>query len=245
MAKFTFAHDIKNYECDRNRNLRLVSLFNILQDAADRAAEKINLGWTFCVENSCAWVGTGYEVEILRLPRINEPVSVTTWPSTLGKLSSSRDFVMAGADGRVLVRASSLWVLIDIDRKRPRLLPGLLQEGMLAPDRAIPTDFPKLPALDPADRTHSLETKAWFNEIDVNQHVNNAMYPLWASESLGGEFLSAHAPASLTVEFKKETFLDQLAQVDTRLDGMESLSVIRLAEGGHDLAKVRVSWRAL
>jgi acyl-ACP thioesterase len=69
------------------------------------------------------------------------------------------------------------------------------------------------------------------------------MYPLWASESLGGKFLAEHQPTEIQIEFKKETFLDEDVEVSTILTGQASLSHIRARADGRDLAKVRFNWR--
>ena len=49
---------IRTYECDRNENLRLLTLMNIFQDVADSHASAMGLGLEYCLSKGVAWVGS-------------------------------------------------------------------------------------------------------------------------------------------------------------------------------------------
>ena len=44
LKKYTKEYTIRSYECDRNNNLRIVTLMNIFQDMADINAAQLGLG---------------------------------------------------------------------------------------------------------------------------------------------------------------------------------------------------------
>ena len=54
-----------------------------------------------------------------------------------------------------------------------------------------------------------------YSNIHTNDHVNNAIYPLWAIETLPLEYLDSHQLTKLEIVFEKEVFLDNSITVKT------------------------------
>ena len=52
MDKFEKEFQIRSYECDQDGYLRVVTLMNILQDAADSSATALGFGFDFCIQNN-------------------------------------------------------------------------------------------------------------------------------------------------------------------------------------------------
>ena len=104
---------LQAYQCDRFGNVRPLILMNELQSIADRHAEVLGCGRTYCMENGVGWVVMYYLVDIMELPREGEVLTFSTWPSCQDALRATRDFEIHGADGRLMVRATSQWIMID------------------------------------------------------------------------------------------------------------------------------------
>jgi medium-chain acyl-[acyl-carrier-protein] hydrolase len=100
--------------------------------------------------------------------------------------------------------------------------------------------FAKLPAVEREDYSERFLVR--YDDIDRNNHVNNAIYSLWASESLVPEYRLEHEPARLEINFKKEGLFGEKIFVSTQMDGDSSLHSIK-AEDGRELARVRFGWR--
>lgn len=139
---------IRSYECNKNSVLRIVTLLNIFQDIADEHASKMELGLEYCLSRGLAWVGSNYHIKINRLPKIHEQIKIITWPSEEKKLGAIRDFHVINTSGEDLIRASSQWILINFEKKRPVCLRDNLPEYSAIEERALPTDFPRLPDLE-------------------------------------------------------------------------------------------------
>ena len=58
LKKYTKEYTIRSYECDRNNNLRIVTLMNIFQDMADINAAQLGLGLDYVLSKGVAWVGS-------------------------------------------------------------------------------------------------------------------------------------------------------------------------------------------
>ena len=81
-----------------------------------------------------------------------------------------------------------------------------------------------------------------FDDINLNNHVNNAVYPLWASEAVGIDFRAAHTPAEIEVAFKKEGLYGEDIRVETEFDNLTTIHRIKATGDGRELARVRICW---
>lgn len=243
MKKFEKEYHIRTYECDKNSNLRILTLMNILQDMADSHASDLGLGLEFCLSKGLAWVGSNYHLRINRLPTLHETIRVQTWPAEEKKLGAVRDFVVFDEGGNAVITASSQWILIDFARKRPVALRDNLPEYSVYPERTLNTDFPKLPEPERADCVKKFCVR--FDDIDINKHVNNAVYPLWATEAVGHEFRDVHFPAEMEIAFKKEGHLGEEVEIMTQMDGTISNHSIKALGDGRELARLRIQWKEI
>ncbi len=243
MKKWEKEYQIRTYECDKNSNLRVLTLMNILQDMADSHASDLGLGLEFCLKNGFAWVGSNYHIQISRLPMLHETIRVETWPSAEKKLGAVRDFVVYDAKGNIIITASSQWILIDFIRKRPISLKDHLPEYTVIPERALETDFPKLPEPERIDCSRTFSVR--FDDIDINRHVNNAVYPLWATECVDHEFRDSHFPAEIEIAFKKECRLGEDVGIASQIDDLISNHSVKALSDGRELARLRIKWQKI
>ena len=229
--KYTEIRTLQAYQCDRYSNVRPLILMNELQSMADTHAEKLGVGRTFLLENNLAWVVTHYLVDIVELPHENEKLQFTTWPSVSDALRTVRDFEIRGADGRIMVRATSQWVLINMERRRPVVLADKLPADILVNERAFNRTFEKFPDFE-SEKTHIMKCR--FDDIDVNQHINNAVYAVWATESVGYTYRNEHKLCGIELNYKKEINPETPEVfVDVKIDGNTSYHKIRTDAADH------------
>ncbi len=240
MKKALKEYLIRSYEGDAAGNLRIVTLFNIMQDVADFHASELGLGLDFCRSKGLAWVGANYHVKITKLPKIHQKITVSSWPAVEKKLGAVREFMIKDEADNELIRASSQWILIDFAKKRPVSLKENLPEYQIIPERAIETDFDKIENCN--KEATKTEFKIRFDDIDVNGHVNNAIYPLWATESLDCAFRKSHTPIEIEIAFKKEALFGENIEVASVLDDVTSRHYISSAVDGRELARIKIIW---
>ncbi len=241
VGKILLEYHIKSYECDRNGTLRLLTLMNIFQDAADSHASALGVGIEHCKAHGLAWVGSNYQIKIERMPAWHEKITVESWPAVEKKLGAVRDFIIRDESGTPIIRASSQWVLIDFAKKRPVCLRDNLPEYQVIAERGLETDFARLP--EPAREDCKETFKVRYDDIDVNHHVNNAVYPLWATEAVPQEFRLNHTPEELEIAFKKEGLFGENAVIRTEIDGLTTLHAIYADNDNRELAKIRIHWK--
>ncbi|MDR1026071.1 MAG: hypothetical protein LBL47_01605 [Lactobacillus sp.] len=231
--------DIKTYEGDKNGDLRIITLMNLFQDAADSHASALNVGLEHCLRGGLAWVGSAYHIKINKLPKLHEEITIKTWPSIKNKLTAIREFEVANEKGGKLILASSQWVLLNVEKKRPVSLDDNLPDFPNTPTRAVETDFPKITEVT----EHNFDKHFYvrFDDIDINDHVNNAIYPLWATESVKDQFRLGHTPKEIEIAFKKEGLFGEMIRVNTLMEEKLSNHSVR-GNDDRELARVRILW---
>ena len=241
ISKQVHTYTVKSFECDRKDTLRLLTLLNLFQDIADDSANEIGIGYDYLRTIGKAWVLIAMNVQIDRMPHLQEEITIKSWPSDTSALYTEREFEVWSASGERVIRACSQWIVIDFKTRRPMHLKECLPEYEPIREKVILEDrFPKLPAPEREDYAERFLVR--YDDIDRNDHVNNAIYPLWASESLVPEFRIGHEPAGMMINFRKEGLFGEKIFVSTQMDGATSLHSIK-AEDGRELARVRFSWR--
>jgi medium-chain acyl-[acyl-carrier-protein] hydrolase len=238
--KFISKKSLMTYQTDRFGNIRPLMLMNELQAIADTHAEMLGFGRTMCLEKNIAWVVTHYLIDIIELPTEGEELTFTTWPSQHAALKAARDFEVRGIDGRLMIRATSQWILIDLETRRPLRLTEYLPNFESFPERAYNREFDKFPDFT-SQKSH--EFKCRFDDIDVNQHINNAVYAAWATESVGFDFRNSHKLRGLELNFKKEISPDISAiTVDVAIG--DSISHHKIHTDGTEHANVVCYWES-
>lgn len=240
--KISLDYLIKSYECDRNGTLRILTLMNILQDAADTHASNLGVGIEHCLANGLAWVGSHYHIKINRMPKWHEKINVKSWPSGRTKLIAIRDFLITDENNQEIITASSQWVLINYEKKRPVCLEDNLPPYKVLEERSLASEFPKLVELQRSDFKKEFVVR--YDDIDVNDHVNNAVYPLWATESVATNFRFSHIPAELEIAFKKEGLYGERIEVSTQIDDITTIHSVKALGEERELARLKILWKA-
>ena len=66
LRKFLKDYIVKSYEADAHGYLRIMTLMNILQDAADGSAIELGFSFEDVWKKGVSWVGSNYLIEINR-----------------------------------------------------------------------------------------------------------------------------------------------------------------------------------
>ena len=239
--KYRKQYHIKSYEVDCHGFLRIVSLMNFLQEAAVESADALGFGFEKCRDKGVVWVGSNYLIKISRLPKINEHIIIDTWPAE-GKLwGAIRNFTIKDEEDNIIVRATSQWVLIDFARRRPVMLNKYFPEYNFLDEKVMDDDFHKLSQVENPDTIKDILVR--YDDIDINNHVNNAVYPLWASEGLEPDYRMKHIPSEIEVCFKKEALFGEKIVVHTQVKSNESFHTILDKNSNAELADVRFIWQ--
>ncbi|MDY6407269.1 MAG: thioesterase [Pseudomonadota bacterium] len=242
MEKYKKSYLISSFEVDVKAKLRIRSLFNLFQDIADEHAEKIGVGYSFCKANGIGWVGGAYRLKINRFPIWGEEISIETWPSASTAACAIRDFKVTDQKGHIIISATSQWVLIDTVRLRPIPLAKHLPQYDILAERALDSDFTKIPA--PMGNSETISFPVHADDIDLNNHVNNALYPTWALDGFSDEYLNKHRMTALSVDFKRPATYGSAILLNTYINQNQSFSLLTAPDGLIEYARVLIDWQS-
>ena len=203
---------VVSYEADFRRRLSLYALFNRFQDLAGIHAAYLQVGYDSLREMRLAWILSRIKVQIQSLPSWGSTVHLATWPKGIDRLFALRDFCLTNENHETLAAATSAWLLVDIDKGRPRKI------------ETLPADlqFPHAPHAihEPLDKIQIpegllpvFEKPVWLSDIDTNSHVNNAQYAKWICDCFSQDQFTTRRIASVQINYLEETLLDDTVGV--------------------------------
>ena len=164
------------YDLDSRGDVKLAALLRYINLGAGQNAQDIGIGFDTTMSMGLAFVIQRFSLKINRWPAFQEEARIRTWPAEITKGTYRRNGDMYDAKGDKLAEWTGQWVLIDINErkvKRPKALPISFQ-NYGAMDVTIENIKPE----PPQDGTSIAAYKhiARYSEMDVNEHMNNAVY---------------------------------------------------------------------
>lgn len=205
MIKYTEKHTIPCYDTDAAWRLKPTSFMNMAQEAAGRHAVYLGFGYDDLIKNNTAWILSRVHVEFPDTPKWREEITLNTWHKGLNRLFFLRDFVLTDNDGKERVKATTSWLVLNLETRRLVRDPKLLEEGTVCNENALetPADKVQMPKdLEPElVRTHLVS----YSDIDTNGHTNNAMYMQWSMNAVGYDITSSRPVKEFTINFNHET----------------------------------------
>lgn len=97
-------------------------------EAALDHATTLGLGPAVCRALGSIWVVRRHDIEYLLPAFEGQTIEAFTWPETFRGATSLRRTLFR-CDGRVLARAETLWVLLELQSGRPRRVPQEMLQG--------------------------------------------------------------------------------------------------------------------
>ncbi len=200
--KFT----VKSYECRPDGNIKTACLMQYLQEAAALHAEQLGFGVDRLNKINSYWVLSNLRIEINRLPKWNDEITVKTWPSGYTRSIAAREFVGRDQNDCELFKASSQWMVLDKQSNRPK---NLFRLELSLPKTGLKALSEKLVRLEPQDDYSEADRiSVPYSSIDLNGHVNNTEYVRWGIDALRKAFKFQGNIRSMQATYLSEVFED-------------------------------------
>lgn len=239
---YTNSFKIRYSELDCNLLLKPSSLLQLLQDVASEHAECCDFGYSFLIKNNLAWFLLKYHIEFMDYPQGIYNIGIETESRGWNKLFAYRDFVISGND-KVLGKATTSWGLIDLETKSMTNISNIFIDNPNITQFAKREDdlkYNKISSVNRVDKERIFEIR--FDDLDVNQHVNNSNFLTWAFETLDFEYRNSRKLKTLDMLFKKEIKYGSNVISQVEINDNVTNHVLKNANTAEELCTVQAIW---
>lgn len=208
VEKFSAEYIIPCYDTDLNMRLKPASFLNMAQEAANRHADYLGVGYETLDTTHQAWVMSRMRVIFNKLPLWRENVRLQSWHKGAAGFMFLRDFLLTDTEGNHLVEATTSWLVIDMNTRR------LARRGAFAdfaadsskciPENVIEEPAAKVVIPEGYAPIKSAIHTASYSDLDMNRHVNNVQYVVWAMDIVAMEVTDQRPLRELEINFNTE-----------------------------------------
>ena len=237
MNDLILTHKITSYECGADLMLKPECFLLFCQEMAESHASLNDMGYDWVFERGMIWVEVQGEFEFYRRPRWKETVTLRTNTGKASALQARRFVEMSDESGEVIARADLMWVLIDINSRRPM---PLKRAEVNMTQECLPTITEPLPAF-PAEQAEVQGTSylvAPRRDVDFNGHINNSAYLTWALDTL--PTAPGASPRRIRIQYKRESRAGEAMGIEHQVCG--SLTRHRITGGDALRAELMLDW---
>ena len=226
---------------DMNGHIKLPDV--ILLSLQVSGMQSIELGVsdkTILEEHNLVWIITDYDIEVVRLPRFAEEITIETEALSYNRLFCYRRFTIYDESGQEIIRMLATFVLMDRDSRKVHAV----EPEIVAPYQS---DFDKKlirgPKYESLDEPISKDYHVRFYDLDMNGHVNNSKYLDWIFEVMGADFLTHYIPKKINLKYVKEVRSGGVITSSVERTGLESKHEI--TSDGATNAQAIITWQEM
>ncbi|MDR2934970.1 MAG: acyl-ACP thioesterase [Candidatus Adiutrix sp.] len=240
---------IRGYEIGPDLRVPLQNLCGYMEEAAALHAAELGFSMDGLARRNLAWALTRLWIEFDEWPFMGGEaledeeaswITVKTWPVAAERLQYRRDFILTWRGG-LLAKAATDWVVINLESRRAERIPEFI--AALRPENPAPAleaGRPRLP--DPESAPHLASFTVRKSDIDRNNHVNNACFAAWLTESAPDELTRGRLKLLQIVYRAEARYGDTVAARGRReADGAFLQGLFRSSDG-RELVRARSLW---
>ena len=205
MVRFEQKFTIPCYDTDASWRLKPSSFMDLAQEAAGQHAVYLGFGYDDLIATNTAWILSRVHVEFVDAPKWRENITLRTWHKGLNRLFFLRDFILTDDEGRERVKATTSWLVLNLETRRLVRDPKLMEEGTVCLDNVIETPADKVVMPKDAEPQYVMDHHVAYSDVDMNGHTNNAMYMQWAMDAVDYDIASTRPVKWFTINFNHET----------------------------------------
>lgn len=205
MIRFVQNFVIPCYDTDAAWRLKPSAFMNLAQEAAGQHAVYLGFGYDDLIVSNTAWILSRLNIKFLDTPLWRDEITLTTWHKGLNRLFYIRDFVLTDKDGKERVKATTSWLVMNLENRRLVRDPKLVDMDGICTYDAIETPADKVQMPKDIEAEYVMDHRVSYSDVDTNGHTNNAMYMQWAMDTVEYEIASTRPVKEVTINFNHET----------------------------------------
>lgn len=230
-------------DSDKQYYLKPAALFNYMQDIAAKSINHYNprYCWDELYKKGRGWFVTRYRIEFESYPLQISELRLVTESRGCHKMNAYRDFEAYDTKtGKLLMKGASSWLIVNLDDKSIINIHNEYPDFPVFEKREYDLVLNKIRSFETSDSEKVFHVR--YDDLDINNHVNNTTYITWAMESLDYDFRASHVLKYLDINFKHEVGYgeDILSQVKYNNENLTTEHIIKNVRTGEELCVLKV-----
>lgn len=205
MTKYEIEYTVPCYDTDASWRMKPTSFMNIAQEAAGTHAVHLGFGYDVLRTTNTAWILSRVHVEFIDTPLWRDEIILKTWHKGLNRLFFLRDFIVTDRQGKERIKATTSWLVLDLETRRLVRDPKLMDEDTICTDNVIESPADKVVMPKGIEPEFVMNHVVSYSDIDQNGHTNNAMYMQWAMDAVDYQTASEKPVKWFVINFNHET----------------------------------------
>ena len=226
---------------DMNGHIKLPDVVLLSLQVSGMQSIELGVGDKTILENyNLVWIIAGYDIEVIRLPRFGEEITIETEALSYNRLFCYRRFTIYDEAGHELINMMATFVLMDRDSRKVHAV----EPEIVGPYQS---EFSKKllrgPKYQSLENPISQDYHVRFYDLDMNGHVNNSKYLDWIFEVMGADFLTHYIPKKINLKYVKEVRPGGVITSAVERTGLESEHEI--TSDGSTNAQAIITWQEI
>ena len=163
-------------QSDDKRFMSFPAIIDVFQDCSCFHSDDLGVGFDYLIPKSLVWVLNYWEVEIVKRPAYGQNLTVGTYPYDFKGFFGYRNFCLTDDTGDYLVKANSLWLLMDWDKMTPAKVTEEMKNAYELSPKLDMSYSPRKIVLPDTTPTAPEAVTIGRHHLDSNGHVNNGQY---------------------------------------------------------------------
>lgn len=213
---------IPNSAVDRFDRLKASHILAYIQEVSGEHSTLLGASRQDLIERGLFWAVIRHRVQITRLPKAGEIITVRTWPMPTTRTAYPRSAIFYDEKGNECLRSITLWVLMDVST-RAMVLPG--KSGVAVEGLLTGTELAAPGSIVPKSLVNTELRQVRFSDLDVNGHMNNCRYLDWISDLLPSDFYQARSLSGFTICYLSEATEKESLELQWELENGPCITV--------------------
>jgi acyl-ACP thioesterase len=205
------SYEIDFFACSPSGHLKWVDLCKLIQSVSADHSVLGGISFWDLKKHNQAWVLSKFRIEKkAELPQWQDKITISTWIERLDGVRSIRNFEVYLGEQLIAV-ASSLWVIINTERRRPELIALPHEHFIKYTDKKVTqAEFAKLHK----GAYHKIdELRVKLSDLDMVHHVTNIKYLEWCIDAAFACQQAVDKIQVIDMHFLKETRINDTCEV--------------------------------
>lgn len=203
---------VSDPECEIHNRMKLSEILRHMQEISGEHLDALGMPYEKLYETRQVFLLSKIWLTIVRQPKSGEILRWNTMPLPPIGAQFIRSNDVTDAMGNLILHSDSLWILVDPETRRI-LRPSQFQCNLhfgkpYGKENMERFHIKRPPSLQPAGVRDVL-----FSDLDVNRHMNNAIYANIVCDFLPDDVIQRREPASLYLHFQNEAVLHDRLEI--------------------------------